>query len=297
MQGALEDILYLQDQIPPQQFLITLNYDKNPFESKINSNIHIYFPDSTWASGRNLLLERAQALEIAFDYFIFLDADLRIIKGDFQYFEHLLDHHQPKLGLPLGDEIKGSYRYFPSAIVQTQFSFDQILQAYRSDVVHESICVPYVTDFDSDSWWYSCQINSYLSLLRCSGEILQFNHFEIENSRHDGPDLNLEGVSNYRAGVDAKGLRRCRVQIESNFGKQKKTFATLFHPRLLPKVIFYPTLSQLLNDEFNQRRSITLKRVLRALTKSFQLFMYQNVFRSYNIENLITVEEPKKNTL
>ena len=294
IQGSLVDLHFIQDYIPEDQFTITLNYDVDPKKSVPKSNIHIYFPNSTWASGRNLLLERARGLGIDFEYYIFLDADLRVIKSGFSEFEELLKTYRPKLGLPLGDQVKNTYRYLPNASVQSQFSFDQILQAYRSDVIEDGICVPYITDFDSDSWWYSCEINSYLTVFYCQDDIIQFNDFEIQNSRHDGPELNAEGQSNYKAGTNALGLSKCRDLIQSKFEDPRFVLGTLFHPKFLPKLIHYPTVRQLVRREFEEDSGIEVGRFLRAIVKSAQVFLYRVLFNRYDLENRIIVERSKK---
>lgn len=281
VQGCIEDLLFIQELIPSHQFLITLNYERDPQGESLNSNLHIYFPNSTWASGRNRLLEEALDVDIEFDYFILLDADLRIIKGDFYLFEQFLDEFQPKLGLPLGDQIKVSYRYRPEASVQTQISFDQIMQAYRSDVIQESIVVPYRTDLDSESWWYSCEINSYLSILSCGVEILQFNDFEIVNSRHDGPELNKQGLSNYQSGISPDGLRKCRNLIENAGFNSINMIGTLFHPKFLPKWIYFPSLKQLLQRQYENTAPISLRSICRASLKSLQLLLFRRVFWFY----------------
>jgi hypothetical protein len=285
VQGSLDDLLVVQELIPNNQYLISLNYEAEPDVVDLKSNRHLYFPDSTWAEGRNLLLETAQKTEIDFDYFVFLDADLRVGKGDFILFENLLDTHRPKLGLPLGDQIKNSYRYLPNARVQTQFSFDQIMQAYRADVVTEAICIPYVTEFDSDSWWYSCEINSYLSVHCCGDKIIQFNDFEIVNSRHDGPELELAGHSKYKAGVTPEGLKKCREFISSEYPLPKKIVGTLFHPSYVPKLILFPSLKQLLLKQFGEHLQISIGGLLKATLKSLQIALFRTVLRHVHLEN------------
>lgn len=291
VQGALDDLLEIQELIPQNQFLMTLNYETNPDGADLRSNSHIYLPNSTWASGRNTLLKSALQLGIQFDYFIFLDADLRVIKGDFSAFETFLEMYRPKLGLPLADQIKNSYRYIPTSSVQTQFSFDQIMQAYRSDVINEAICVPYVTEFDSESWWYSCEINTYLCILHFQDQILQYNEFEIVNSRHDGPELNKKGVSNYQAGTTLDGLIKCKNYISQNHISPKPYIGTLFHPSSLPGWIYFPSLKQLFRKEFSEALPISLRHLIVASAKSMQLFLFRTLFRRYYIKTTSVLDK------
>jgi hypothetical protein len=284
VQGALDDLIEIEKLIPDNQYLITLNYEKEPDDIQLRSDLHLFLPNSTWAQGRNLLLEEALNTKINFDYFVFIDADLKVIRGDFFQFEQLLELHNPKLGLPLSDNVKNSYRYRPKSCVQSQFSFDQIMQAYRSDVVAESVCIPYQTEFDSESWWYACEINSYLSILYCGDEILQFNNIEILNSRHDGPELNKIGESNYKAGVTPSGLNQCRTFIKTKYAKEKMLIGTLFHPPFLPKYIYSPTLKQLIQKDFETQNSISCGQLLKACLKTLQIAIFKTIFHEFHIE-------------
>ncbi len=290
LQGELPDLALLVRDIPSNQFIMSLNYEVDPEKLDFKSDFHIYFPNSTWASGRNLLLKEAKALQIDFDYYVFIDADLRISKGSFEQFETFLATFKPKLGLPLCDQVRDSYRYIPKAVVQTQFSFDQICQAYRADVVFESICVPFETDFDSESWWYSCEINQYLSILHCRTEILQYNDFEIVNSRHDGAELSTLGLSNYRGGTDKRGMQLCKELIQKKHGKQQPLVGTLFHPRYLPALILFPNMRQLLHKDFSGKSALTFKSVAGSLAKSSQDLIYKTVFRSSYLINRVILE-------
>ena len=78
--GLVTNFDYLTSQ--EHSDVIFLTYD-----SKIDQAI--FYPDSTWAEGRNRLLQKA--LEKGeYLYYIFLDDDLKFIDGDFQLFEKQL---------------------------------------------------------------------------------------------------------------------------------------------------------------------------------------------------------------
>jgi hypothetical protein len=74
--------------------VIFLAYDK-PVENAI------YFPNSTWGEGRNLLLEKTLASQKEYEYYIFLDDDVRFVKGDFERFENQLIKYGPTVAVPI----------------------------------------------------------------------------------------------------------------------------------------------------------------------------------------------------
>ena len=173
--------------------LIILSFDE-PIKPNITNIKAIFKPNSTWAEGRNLLLNLARKSGNDYEYFIFLDDDVEIVLGSFKVFEELLLKYKPMMGVPLCDQIKDSHRYHKNISVHHPKGFDQIVQAYHKDVVRDQIAIPYVTDLDADSWWYTCEINQYLTLNYYRGKCAQFNEFEIRprylpKERH-APKLN-----------------------------------------------------------------------------------------------------------
>lgn len=208
--------------------VLTLTYDCDIPKFEVSWTAHIFAPGTTWAEGRNLLLREAQARG-AYDYYIFLDDDVRVVRGSFSEFEMLLALHKPAVGLPLCDEIKRTNRYDPGAVMQHPVALDQIVQAFSADAVAEGIVVPYVTRFDDDSWWYACEINQFLVLRYYRDRTLQFNDFEILNAAHTWvAGESSEPSSTYRGGTDEAGMRRIRSYIEDRFGAQPPVEGTLF---------------------------------------------------------------------
>jgi hypothetical protein len=177
-----------------------------------------YAPGTTWAEGRNFQLQ--DALQVgSFDYFVFLDADVRFESGSLSVFESLLRTYGPDIGIPLDQIIVESGRFDSAARVQTPQAMDQAVQAYSLKAVADGIAVPYVTDLDSMSWWYSCEINQFLSLTHYSKTTLQFNEVITRNTGHhqDSKATRLEG-SGYRGGLTRTGMKLARNLVEDRYG-------------------------------------------------------------------------------
>jgi hypothetical protein len=214
--------------------VISLSWDFELTENTVSDH-HYFLPNSTWAEGRNFLLQKALEHFPEFNYVIFLDGDLKITKGNFVDFLEFLDIYKPDLGIPLSSQIKESFRFIPSCSVQTQVSFDQIMQAYSSKTVTDKICLPFDTQFDSLSWWYSCEINQYLTVKYYGEKVLQFNELVIDNTHHSDPGDLKVNKSHYIGGRTKNGIAKCKKHIERKFGQQGILIGTLFHLRLLPK--------------------------------------------------------------
>ncbi|WAC41746.1 hypothetical protein [Pedobacter sp. SL55] len=215
--------------------LCICTFDEEISNQELNAKQIIFFPNSTWAEGRNKQLTLAKILPEKYLYYIFLDDDAVFLKGDFKLFQEKLLHHEPAIGLPLTTIIKNTNRYNPKLAVQHPFAFDQIVQAYHYKVVEDEISIPFITDFDHESWWYSCQINEFLSLAKYKGHVMQFNDLLIENTGHVWDEENQvakDENSNYKGGVTEEGLQKIREYIELRWGEQPKLKNTLFHDHL-----------------------------------------------------------------
>lgn len=174
----------------------------------------VFDPLCTWAEGRNLLLEESRKVR-DYAYFIFLDDDTELLNFTFADFEKVLLEYRPYMGVPLADVIEDSGRWCPKIEVQQPVAFDQIVQAYSWEAVRDRVLVPFVTKFDTDSWWYSCEINNYLGLTYFQTRIAQFNFLRVRNGRHLMNEPPETFVGNYRGGISTEGLRTVSDWLET----------------------------------------------------------------------------------
>jgi hypothetical protein len=233
------------------------------YEDTENANIEkfelIKYLDSTWAEGRNFLLERVVLQNEDYDYVVFMDGDVAFSEGSFIEFESLISQYKPKLGIPLSDQILKSHRFNPKAKAQKQFMFDQIVQAYSRDVVENRISIPYDPTYDAESWWYACEINQYLSYREIKDQIIQFNSIKIINTHHELQEDQQDSVSLYRGGTTASGINEIKNYIEMKYGSQPKTIGTLFHPWYLPKLRFQSSESCSVGSDRKSTRLMLLR--------------------------------------
>lgn len=265
-----------------------LAYDK-PFIEKTQPGIStFYYPNTTWAEGRNILL--AEAKKEIFDYVIFLDDDVNVSKGSFIYFENKLIDYKPWVGLPLCNEIKNSNRYLKGHSIQRPVALDQLVQAYSFGVVTDNIVLPFVTDFDSSSWWMSCEINAYLILRYYYENTLQFNDFEVINSNHAWEEGNSPVESIYLGGMSEQQRRELREYIILKYGNQPGLSGTLFHPKFLPQIVYSISLKDLL---FEVRKIRNFRMFLRSIRHAIQLLKSKFVFSLNWIFNKKQMFDPR----
>ena len=217
--------------------LITVTFDELVSEDELPSKKNIFFPDSTWAEGRNLQLSLVMSLEQKYLYYIFIDDDVEFERGTFAEFEKLLILHKPAVAVPLLSIFKQTYRYDPNLTIQHPVGVDQQFQAYHRKVLDEGLVMPLITEYDKLSWFYSCEINNFMILRYYSGQVMQFNNIHVANVGHGWDPLTNSSIyskSKYVGGISREGLDLCRKWIEDRFGKQPEIVNSLFHRSNVP---------------------------------------------------------------
>jgi hypothetical protein len=154
----------------------------------------IFLPNSTWAEGRNLLLKTASEKFSKYDYFIFLDDDVKIIKGSFDEFEKYLEKLTPAVAVPLfiPKTLRTKIDLYIPFISKTIFSLDyQVCRcadaqfiAFHKDLISDNLITKLHTPFDKISWWLTSSTQQLLILNVYSKHFLQFNKIQIENKLH-----------------------------------------------------------------------------------------------------------------
>ena len=151
---------------------IFLTYEK-PIEEAL------FFPNSTWAQGRNKMLEIALTKE-DYKYYIFCDDDIAFKKGGWaEYEEHLMEY-KPAIAIPvfLFKTKRTPLRW----LKYHSFLFnDEQMIAFHNEVVRDGIVLPYQNQFDDINWWASCEIQQILIQNFYSSHSIQFNKIHIAN--------------------------------------------------------------------------------------------------------------------
>jgi hypothetical protein len=159
--------------------VIFLTYDQ-PIEAVTKQAIEesIFFPKSTWAEGRNRLLEMALN-KGEYLYYIFCDDDIKFIKGSWEIFEKQLLTYQPAIAVPVNRKtvqtpLKGLKH-------QCFLTNNEQLMAFHQDLVKDFILLPYQNQFDSIYWWISCEIQEVLIQNFYCSDVIKFNNIFISN--------------------------------------------------------------------------------------------------------------------
>jgi hypothetical protein len=152
-----------------------------------------YFPDSSFASGRNHLYQHALSCLDDFDYFIFIDDDVEFSRGSFDLMERNLALHSPSVGIPITSKTRGSVfginlrgRIRPFLSNQRFHINDEQYLAFSKEVLSRGRVLPYLEDWDQESWFVCCIIQESIIQTDHHSESLQFNNCEILNEQHSG---------------------------------------------------------------------------------------------------------------
>uniref|UniRef100_A0A6C0J651 Methyltransferase FkbM domain-containing protein n=1 Tax=viral metagenome TaxID=1070528 RepID=A0A6C0J651_9ZZZZ len=157
---------------------VLLSYKNN------SEDTDIFFPNSTWTTGRNKLRDYALKMEEKYDYYIFLDEDIEFNNNNnFDNFEELLNIYRPYIGNPhlVG---YGEYKILPNYNCSTTVWYDGICNAFSYEAFNCSLIFPYIDKFDADNWWMS----QYIMIILCSiykKEVVVFKNLEINNIQHN----------------------------------------------------------------------------------------------------------------
>ena len=164
--------------------VIFLTYDKP-------SHGAIFFPNSTWAQGRNKLLSEALKADKDYLYYIFLDDDIAFETGNWDLFEKQLLKHHPAIATPVTEKtyaspvsIRMKGLYIPFINFQPFQMNDEQCLAFHRDVVRDALVIPYQERFDYICWWCSCDIQEILIQTFYYPYTLQFNNIVIKNELH-----------------------------------------------------------------------------------------------------------------
>ncbi len=178
----------------------------------------LYYPDSTWTSGRNRLREYALNLPKHYKYYAFLDDDIVFEncsqeEGFGQFEKQLMDGDFAVLtpnhwgynsrtsnieGIP--ESVNRKALFNPRFEYQTVDWFDAAFNAFRRDVFTDNNIFPYVEDFDASSWWISQFVFILKSNLHWKNRIVQSNLLTVKNTGHDRTTGYLGGNEDFHKG-------------------------------------------------------------------------------------------------
>ena len=168
----------------------------------------LYFPRSTWTQGRNRLLREALSSGTDYLYYIFLDDDLILRRGDWRVFEAALLKYEPAIGTPFCLDYWGMTSSETMEAHQC-LHFDAMCNAFHRDVIHDGILLPYYSGLDAQSWYFSQWFVIELAYLFYPRSVLQFNTVWVDNVQHAAyaKDANLELASRWFYGEVVKVSR------------------------------------------------------------------------------------------
>ncbi|XP_013412940.1 uncharacterized protein LOC106175462 [Lingula anatina] len=159
----------------------------------------IYAPDTSAASGRNVLLQHAvnlaaQMKDGGYLYYIFMDDDLELsVKSDgqvnwkpwpkmasdpFQRFEEFLMYYQPAVGHVRYRDM-GRQLVNKKQPVNLNWDFDECLNAFHKDTL--SFLIPYDLHLDYESWFNGAWMTRQLISMLYHSYRIQCNSLHVTN--------------------------------------------------------------------------------------------------------------------
>jgi hypothetical protein len=147
----------------------------------------IFYPKSTWTTGRNKIREYIFNMKQKYDYYIFLDEDVVFSQysqeDGFNKFEELIQIYKPFIANPNFAEYYTGYNGNLLGEAQTTIWFDGMCNAFSKEAFFSNVIFPYIDIFDSKSWWMS----QYIMIILCSihnKEVVLFNNLKVTNEIH-----------------------------------------------------------------------------------------------------------------
>jgi len=161
---------------------ILLSYKENTPDTTI------FYPNSTWTTGRNKLREYVLEINKKYDYYIFLDEDIVFCdysqEDGFNAFEHLLYEYKPYIANP---NFGSYYEHYGNRELlgefQTTVWYDGMYNAFSHDAFTSNEIFPYIDIFDNRCWWMS----QYIMIILCSiykNEVVFSTNIKIYNEIH-----------------------------------------------------------------------------------------------------------------
>jgi hypothetical protein len=231
--------------------ILYLSY-KEPIEG------YIHFPNSTWTTGRNRLLEEARNSKHQYLYYIFLDDDLEFIQGNWRYFEEMLLKYMPAIST----SVSYNENLNPNLEAQVVYSYDAMFNAFHRDVFFDDLLLPYIDKFDDVCWYESQLIFIHISAILYPNHILQFNYVEVDNSKH-----NIYPKKMIFAEVEKWILEN----IFSDNDLVKESF--LPHPELATKIPPIPYTEPLISYKIDEE---TKRKIFKQEDGDYNIYRYRN---------------------
>ncbi len=189
---------------------LLLSYKENTTETTI------FAAGTTWTQGRNLLYKYVRDNNLQYDYYVFMDEDV-VFHKPYKY--ALLNQvHSDIIGkMEMGRRTKitplitqrqaagfkclesvfierypivvmrfGFWRDWQRSLcwnLQSVYDFDACLSAFSNEVFFADTILPYIEDYDADSWWISQYILNKKAEYYYPKQVIQNNQVTIINSQ------------------------------------------------------------------------------------------------------------------
>jgi hypothetical protein len=152
----------------------------------------IFYPKSTWTTGRNKLIEWAKT-QPEYDYYFMIDDDIIFKKGSYDRVEYEVSQLRPLYYSPELTDFYYNYRIIttPSEdIVYKDITYflsiwtDAIFSCFSKKVFFDEFILPYEERYDPITWWISQGILFYKFNYKYLNSTIVSRTCIVENDQH-----------------------------------------------------------------------------------------------------------------
>lgn len=151
------------------------------------SDTTIFFPNSTWTTGRNKLREHViQNKMTDYDWYIFLDEDVVFenILNTFSSFESDLKKLNFEYDIVTVPRVDHNKTEKSKDSQKKVLWWDGMFNCFSKNIFFENLIFPYIEDYDNTSWWMSQEIVITLCKDWLKIPVLQLNNYKVKNIQH-----------------------------------------------------------------------------------------------------------------
>eukprot|EP00854_Cymbomonas_tetramitiformis_P001901 gene1901-2584_t len=162
---------------------------KQDHRAETREGVHfVYGPNTTWTTGRNLLLQEIKQHELRqgwkYKYVTLMDHDIIFTtKSPLSKFERVLQNYEPAVGTAAIPGRDGdTKKYAKQGPILAVCAFDALFNAFHHEAL--DILLPYDQRYEAMSWYCSQQDIILRSSAMYKHHVLEVRHVKITNDEH-----------------------------------------------------------------------------------------------------------------
>lgn len=183
-QGRAQEIDVLARLLDGRHF-ISLTWDK-PREGSL------FLPKSSWSEGRRAMCREALT-QATHDYIVFMDGDAITTPAELDVFEQTVATLKPAVAVPRVPKTERYAKKMGNRPWVLAYDSDEQFQCFDARILRDHLKgSPYVSAYDTVSWWYPCVLNQKLIRKHYWRSFIQVNGIIVGNDSHGSYPNNFD---------------------------------------------------------------------------------------------------------